>query len=73
MPFRQWVRKVEGAVWRNFMDVRKTFNSADYLKGFVIFNVGGNNWRIVTQVLLKEGIVRVLKVGSHSEYARWKL
>ncbi|MBX9770932.1 MAG: type II toxin-antitoxin system HigB family toxin [Candidatus Obscuribacterales bacterium] len=73
MPFRQWVQKVEGGIWRNFTAVRKTFNSADYVKGLVVFNDGGNNWRVLTQVVFKEGIVRVLKVGSHSDYLRWKL
>ncbi len=73
VPFAEWIEKVEAAQWTNLMDLKETFNSADYVKGLVVFNVGGNNFRAVGEVVCTEQIVRIAKVGTHAEYDGWKL
>ena len=73
VPFAEWIEKVEAAQWTNLVDLRKTFNSADYVKGLVVFNVGGNNFRVVAEVVYTEQIVRIAKAGTHAEYDGWKL
>ena len=73
IPFSEWIEKVEAAQWTTFNDVKSTFNSADYVKGLVIFNVGGNNFRVAAEVIYKDKIVRIGKVGTHTEYDGWKL
>ncbi|MBI4533621.1 MAG: type II toxin-antitoxin system HigB family toxin [Candidatus Melainabacteria bacterium] len=72
-PFAEWIEKVEAAQWTTLVDLKKTFNSADYVKGLVVFNVGGNNFRVVAEVIYTEQIVRIAKVGTHAEYDGWKL
>jgi len=69
----EWLEKVEAAQWTNLVDLKRTFNSADYVKGLVFFNVGGNNFRVVAEVVYTEQIVRIAKVGTHAEYDGWKL
>ena len=73
VPFAEWIEKVEAAQWTTLVDLKKTFNSADYVKGLVAFNVGGNNFRVVAEVVYTEQIVRIAKVGTHAEYDGWKL
>lgn len=73
VPFAEWLEKVEAAQWTNLVDLKRTFNSADYVKGLVVFNVGGNNFRVVAEVVYTEQIVRIAKVGTHAEYDGWKL
>ena len=73
IPFAEWIEKVEASRWTNLVDLKKTFNSADYVKGLVVFNVGGNNFRVVAEVVYPEQIVRIAKVGTHAEYDGWKL
>jgi mRNA interferase HigB len=73
VPFAEWLEKVQAAQWSNLVDLKRTFNSADYVKAFVIFNVGGNNFRVVAEVVYSERIVRIAKVGTHAEYDGWKL
>jgi mRNA interferase HigB len=72
-PLREWVEKVEAAQWAGLEDVKDTFNSADYVRGLVIFNIGGNNYRLVAEVVYKERIVRIAKIGTHAEYDGWQL
>jgi mRNA interferase HigB len=72
-PFGEWIQKVEAAEWSNLIDVKATFNNADYVKDLVVFNVGGNKYRVLAEVVYKEQIVRIAKVGTHAEYDGWKL
>jgi mRNA interferase HigB len=73
IPFAEWLQKVEAAQWTSLVDVKSTFNSADYIKGLVIFNIAGNNYRLLAEITYKEKIVRIAKVGTHAEYDGWKL
>jgi len=73
VPLAEWIEKVGAAQWAGLIDVRSTFNSADYVNGLVVFNVGGNNFRVVAEIVYREGIVRIAKVGTHAEYDGWKL
>ena len=70
VSFSEWVEKVEAAEWTNLVDVKSTFNSADYVRGLVVFNVGGNSYRVVAEVVYKDKCVRV---GTHAEYDGWKV
>ncbi|MBB1247364.1 type II toxin-antitoxin system HigB family toxin [Rhizobium sp. G21] len=66
-----WYTTVSDAVWRDFNDLRKTFNSADYVAdGKVVFDVGGNKYRVVGLVGYRTKRVFVLFVGTHADYDR---
>ena len=54
---RQWHTIVEHAEFRNFNHVRECFNSADYVPPYTIFDVGGNNYRVVgCPIPVQEGL-----------------
>lgn len=64
-----WYTTTSAAAWSNFADVRKTFNAADYVAdGKVVFDVGGNKYRIVALIGFRTGRVFILFVGTHAEY-----
>ncbi len=69
-----WVRTVEGAVWKNPADVRATFRTADFVAGKVVFNVGGNKYRVITMIAFDVQLVLVGAVLTHKEYdkGKWK-
>lgn len=68
---REWHTIVEHAEFRNFNHVREFFNSADYVPPYTIFNIGGNNYRIVVVARYKFKKVYVQKVMTHREYDDW--
>ncbi|MGH9832300.1 MAG: type II toxin-antitoxin system HigB family toxin [Blastocatellia bacterium] len=70
----EWYRITNKSLWRNFADVRDTFRSADPYCDCVIFNIKGNNYRLITIVLYPVHHVYVRFVLAHSEYdkGRWK-
>lgn len=68
-PLNNWVEKVKTVIWKSHAKLKQSFPSADYVKnGRYVFNVGGNNYRIVAVVIFVGGVVVVRFVGTHSEY-----
>lgn len=66
---QEWHTAVEAARWDNFADVKATFNSADYVTGGkIVFDVGGNKFRVVALVGFRTKRVFILFVGTHKDY-----
>lgn len=67
---RSWLAECRGATWGTPMDIKARYPSASILqKNLVIFNVKGNDYRLVTQVAYKTGVVVVKWVGTHEAYS----
>ena len=73
-PLKSWYAEVKKAVWTEFSDIREKFRSADPVgKHIVIFNIGGNKYRLVTKVQYRGGGMVFIKfVGTHAEYSKIK-
>ena len=74
-----WVSTVEDAEWLNLDDVRQDYPSADDVKlrsrtVVTVFDVKGNEYRLLTIVNFANQFVQVLELLTHSEYDkdRWK-
>jgi mRNA interferase HigB len=68
VAFAHWGRVVERALWSNFADVRATFNTADQVGDRVVFNVGGNKYRVVARINYQSATVFIRHVLTHTEY-----
>ena len=68
---REWRTIVEHVDFSDFSHVREIFNSADYVPPYTVFDVGGNNYRLVliARYRFKKGFVH--KVMTHREYDDW--
>lgn len=63
------VEVVRAAQWKNHADLKNQFPSADYVKnGRYVFNIGGNNYRVVAVVIFIGGVMNIRFVGTHAEY-----
>ena len=68
-PLRAWYDEVRQARWRSPADVKAVYRSASIIgDGRVVFNVGGNRYRVVVAVKYSAQIVFIRFVGSHAEY-----
>ncbi len=68
-PPRVWVRVVRAAEWRNPPAIKRMFNSADILRdGRVVFDIGGNRYRLVAWVNFHYRLVCVRFIGTHRQY-----
>jgi mRNA interferase HigB len=70
-PLDAWRREVEEAEWQSPQDIKQRYRSADFLgDNRVIFNIKGNNYRLVVKVRYQNGMVVVEWVGTHAEYSK---
>lgn len=69
MPLIDWYLKVERADWKSFADMKRDFNSVDYVGNQrYVFNIKGNNYRLVVAVKFTPKLVYIRFVGTHEEY-----
>jgi mRNA interferase HigB len=65
----KWYNETKAADWRNFSDLKKTFNSADAVANDrYIFDIKGNQYRLVALIIFTVRTVFILFVGTHKEY-----
>jgi mRNA interferase HigB len=67
-PMRNWHTIVENTDFIDWNDLHNTFRSADYVKPFTIFDVGSNNWRVITAIHYNVRKVYIRWVFTHIEY-----
>lgn len=68
-PLDAWWSEAKHSEWSNFNDIRQHYNSADQVAGnLVVFNIAGNNYRLIVkfEYRLKMGFVKF--IGTHAEY-----
>lgn len=69
VALQEWVSKVKKSDWKNFSDIRQTFNSTDYVGNQrYVFNIKGNHFRLVAIVRFKIKFVYIRFIGTHKAY-----
>ncbi len=46
------------------------FNSVDYVNGYTIFDIGGNNYRLITAIHFNTQLCYIRKIWTHAEYSK---
>jgi len=71
---KTWYDVTLKAQWRNFDDVKKTFRTADIYGECTIFDIGGNNYRLIAGINYQMQQMYVQTVLTHAEYdkEKWK-
>ena len=66
-----WLAIAQRAQWADPEDVKASHPRASILKGSrVVFNVEGNDYRLVAAVQYRAGVLVIRFFGSHAEYER---
>jgi mRNA interferase HigB len=69
-----WLEDAEEAEWKTPQDIKDRYRSADFLSDDrVVFDIGGNNCRLVVLVRYRNGMLLIQKIGTHAEYSKWRL
>ena len=57
-----------------FVWLQATFGSADQVGKYTVFNIGGNKYRLITEISYERGKVFLRHVLTHADYSRgtWK-
>lgn len=66
---QDWLRVVKAADWNNFADVKRSFNSVDNVGNqHYVFNIRGNNHRLVVVIKFTIKWIYIRFIGTHAEY-----
>ncbi len=68
VPLLTWFKIVRASKYVSFNQLRLTFKTADKVGDKIVFNIGGNKYRLVTVIHFNHGRVYVRYVLTHQEY-----
>jgi mRNA interferase HigB len=68
-PLLAWYREVEKEDWEKPAQVKEKYRNASFLKdNRVVFNIKGNDYRLIVKINYPYRMVYVRFVGTHAEY-----
>ena len=56
---------------KDFAELKAIFRSADLAYGYVVFDIRGNKYRLITDVVFRSQTVFIKHVFTHEEYDKW--
>jgi len=68
-PLKAWVMETKYKTWDTPHDIKNLHRSADILpNNRVVFNIGGNNFRLIVKINYNCRVVYIKFIGTHAEY-----
>ncbi len=68
-PLETWYHEAKRAKWNDWTEIKTKYASASILKNKrIIFNIGGNKYRLVVEINYPAQVVYIRFVGTHKEY-----
>ncbi|MFV0265724.1 MAG: type II toxin-antitoxin system HigB family toxin [Draconibacterium sp.] len=66
---RAWVHETRYSTWANSGELKARYRNASIINAKrVVFNIKGNDYRLIIDIEYKLGIVFVVWFGTHDEY-----
>ena len=70
-PLRSWHAHASRADWKSPANIKSAYGSASFVpNNRVVFNIKGNDYRLVVAVHYNRGMMFVRFVGSHRDYEK---
>lgn len=67
--YQAWLAIASAATWRTPIEVKRSHPKASVLKGDrVVFNLKGNDYRLVAQINYRAGTLEIRFFGRHADY-----
>jgi mRNA interferase HigB len=68
-PLLSWFAETKTAEWKSPSQIKQQYRTASILRdNRIVFNIGGNKYRLVVKVHYNTGIVFIRFIGTHEEY-----
>jgi mRNA interferase HigB len=71
---QKWYKVIQQAVWQSLEDVRQSFKDAEAVGNFTVFNIKGNDYRLIVGIDYERQLIYYKYFLTHAEYDkdRWK-
>jgi len=70
VPLESWYKTSIKANWSNLAEVRRTYPHADPVGKCTVFNIKGNEYRLVVKIEYRFRAIYVKRILTHAEYNR---
>jgi mRNA interferase HigB len=68
VPLQAWYALASRAGWKSPTDIKAAYRNASFIANErVVFNIKGNDYRLVVLVRYRQGLMFIRFVGSHSQ------
>ncbi|AQX20901.1 mRNA interferase HigB [Bartonella sp. CDC_skunk] len=68
-PLKAWIDEAKNAQWRSPHDIKKKYKNASILKNNrVVFNIRGNDYRLIVSIFYPAGWLYIKFIGTHKQY-----
>jgi mRNA interferase HigB len=65
----RWVEHMENATFKTHNELKSFYPSADFVgNNRYVFNIKGNDYRLVALVLFAAELITICFIGTHAEY-----
>ena len=73
-PLDSWYRIAKKATWKTLIETREAFPTADSVGTFTVFNIKGNEYRLIAEVFYASQTILIRAVLTHADYdkGKWK-
>jgi mRNA interferase HigB len=69
IPLRSWYGMARRAEWHSPVEVKAAYRSASFIaNNRIVFNIKGNDYRLVTAVHYNRNMMFIRFIGTHREY-----
>ena len=70
-PLKAWYDEAKHACWATPQDIKRHYASASFVgNNRVVFNIKGNDYRLIVAMAYRFGAVYIKFVGTHAQYNR---
>lgn len=70
LSLTEWYMKMRACDAKTLSEMRKKFNSVDAVYGYTIFNIGGNNYRLIAAIHYNKQLCYIREIWTHAEYSK---
>ncbi|MGF1676268.1 MAG: type II toxin-antitoxin system HigB family toxin [Rivularia sp. (in: cyanobacteria)] len=69
-----WYRVATKAEWKNLLEVQAIYPKAEAVGNFTVFNIKGNNYRLIVDIVYEAQRIYIKYILTHAEYDKdkWK-
>lgn len=68
-PLKSWVQEAESSIWKNSAELKSKYRNASIISSKrTIFNIKGNDYRLIVDIEYRLKIIFIVWVGTHSQY-----
>ncbi len=71
---KSWYKIIKNSKFKDFNELKMVFNSVDQVKNLTVFNISGNNFRLIVAIHFNRQKVFIRNILTHAEYDKenWK-